>query len=640
MGISTISRCFLSALFFVLGLGYANAQADYTLDTSLEQNKGSNNSYAGNCDVTVDGITWNVTGNATMQPWRIGGKSLTDMDREVYTKTAYPSAVKSINLTVGNASSITVNSLKLLVSGDADFTDATEYAADFQANSTITFAPAEGEFPEYSFYKFVFNVTVSDKSNKYVQFSKVEIYNGESVGPEKNLVGLAVSGTPADLWQGDQFTHEGITVTATWDDQSTEDVTERCQYSGYDMDATGEQTVTVTYKELSATYDVNVLTIANTKETAYTASEAIALIKAGKGLKTPVYVKGIVSKIVTEYSSSYGNITFNVSADGTEEGDQFQFYRNIKAENTPWTDEDIKPGVGDEVIGCGVMKKYKETYEFDFNNYLVDHKINKVVATISVDEPRESINIGESDTYQVVYDGDAELSVASSNTDIAEVSLDAETNMVTVKGIAMGTASITISAPASDKYTEASYTYVLTIVDPDKSLAVWIAALQEDYANAADVAENYEVNGVTLTFSLGEGKNAPKYYTTGEGARLYNGNTMTVSVEEGYAIESIAITFSGETYTGAYEASVGTYTDGVVAEWNGFSYSVTFTATATSRMQKIEVVYVKDEAGTGIAETVAIGASGEDIIYNLNGQRLGKVQKGLNIVNGKKVIFK
>lgn len=640
MRISTITKSCLSALFLILGMGYANAQADYTLDTNLEQNKGKNSSYAGNCDVTVDGITWNVTGNATMQPWRIGGKSLTDMDREVYTKTAYPSAVKSIDLTVGNASSITVNSLKLLVSGDADFTDATEYAADFQANSTITFAPAEGEFPEYSFYKFVFNVTVSDKSNKYVQFSKVEIYNGESVGPEKNLVGLAVSGTPADLWQGDQFTHEGITVTATWDDQSTEDVTERCQYSGYDMDATGEQTVTVTYKEMSATYDVNVLTIANTKETAYTASEAIALIKAGKGLKTPVYVKGIVSKIVTEYSSSYGNITFNVSADGTEEGDQFQFYRNIKAENTPWTDEDIKPGVGDEVIGCGVMKKYKETYEFDFNNYLVDHKINKVVATISVDEPRESINIGESDTYQVVYDGDAELSVASSNTDIAEVSLDAETNMVTVKGIAMGTASITISAPASDKYTEASYTYVLTIVDPDKSLAVWIAALQEDYANAADVAENYEVNGVTLTFSLGEGKNAPKYYTTGEGARLYNGNTMTVSVEEGYAIESIAITFSGETYTGAYEASVGTYTDGVVAEWNGFSYSVTFTATATSRMQKIEVVYVKDEAGTGIAETVAIGASGEDIIYNLNGQRLGKVQKGLNIVNGKKVIFK
>ena len=640
MRISTITKSCLSALFLILGMGYANAQADYTLDTNLEQNKGKNSSYAGNCDVTVDGITWNVTGNATMNPWRIGGKSLTEVDREVYTKTAYPSAVKSIDLTVGNASSITVNSLKLLVSSNAEFTDATEYAAEFQANSTITFAPAEGEFPEYSFYKFVFNVTVSVTSNKYVQFSKVEIYNGESVGPEKNLVGLAVSGTPADLWQGDQFTHEGITVTATWDDQSTEDVTERCQYSGYDMDATGEQTVTVTYKELSATYDVNVLTIANTKETAYTASEAIALIKAGKGLKTPVYVKGIVSKIVTEYSSSYGNITFNVSADGTEEGDQFQFYRNIKAENTPWTDEDIKPGVGDEVIGCGVMKKYKETYEFDFNNYLVDHKINKVVATISVDEPRESINIGESDTYQVVYDGDAELSVASSNTDIAEVSLDAETNMVTVKGIAMGTATITISAPASDKYTEASYTYVLTIVDPDKSLAVWIAALQEDYANAADVAENYEVNGVTLTFSLGEGKNAPKYYTTGEGARLYNGNTMTVSVEEGYAIESIAITFSGETYTGAYEASVGTYTDGVVAEWNGFSYSVTFTATATSRMQKIEVVYVKDEAGTGIAETVAIGASGEDIIYNLNGQRLGKVQKGLNIVNGKKVIFK
>ena len=175
MRISTITKSCLSALFLILGMGYANAQADYTLDTNLEQNKGKNSSYAGNCDVTVDGITWNVTGNATMLPWRIGGKSLTDTDREVYTKTAYPSAVKSIDLTVGNASSITVNSLKLLVSGDADFTDATEYAADFQANSTITFAPAEGEFPEYSFYKFVFNVTVSVNSNKFFQFSKVEI---------------------------------------------------------------------------------------------------------------------------------------------------------------------------------------------------------------------------------------------------------------------------------------------------------------------------------------------------------------------------------------------------------------------------------------------------------------------------------
>ena len=563
------------------------------------------------------------------------------MDREVYTKTAYPSAVKSIDLSVGDAKSITVNSLKLIVADNPEFADATEYAADFQANSTITFAPAEGNFPEYSFYKFVFNVTVSDAKNKYVHFSKVEIYNGESVGPEKNLVGLAVSGTAADLWQGDQFTHEGITVTATWNDESTDDVTNQCQYSGYDMDAAGEQTVTVKYKEMTANYAVNVRTIANTKETAYTPSEAIALIKAGKGLKIPVYVKGIVSKIVQAYNSQYGNMSFNVSADGTEAGDQFQFYRNIKAEETPWTDEDIKPVVGDEVIGCGIMKQYKETYEFDFNNYLVEHKINKTVATLSVEEPRESINIGESDTYSVVYDGDAELSVASSNTDIAEVSLDAETNMVTVKGIAMGTASITISAPATAKYTEAMYTYVITVVDPNKSIATWVAAEQEDYANAAPAAEEYQVKDVILSFNAGSNtKYSPTYYTLGEGVRLYKGNTMTVSVEEGYAIESIAITFSGETYTGAYEASVGTYTDGVVAEWNGFSYSVTFTATATSRMQKIEVVYVKDEAGTGIAETVAIGASGEDIIYNLNGQRLGKVQKGLNIVNGKKVIFK
>lgn len=147
--------------------------ADYTLTPSA----GSNNSYTGNCDVTIAGITWNITGNAQMTPWRIGGRSITNVDRTVYSKTAYTSAASRIDLTVGAAANITVNSLKLVYSTNSDFSNSSEISKTFAANSTISF---EADFPANAYYKFVFNVTVSESSNKFVEFSKVEIYNASS----------------------------------------------------------------------------------------------------------------------------------------------------------------------------------------------------------------------------------------------------------------------------------------------------------------------------------------------------------------------------------------------------------------------------------------------------------------------------
>ena len=82
-----------------------------TVFYTLTPAEGSNNAYASNCDILIDGITWNVTGNATVTPWRIGGKSLTNVNRTVYSKTGMQSEIDKVELTVGSASSITVNSL-------------------------------------------------------------------------------------------------------------------------------------------------------------------------------------------------------------------------------------------------------------------------------------------------------------------------------------------------------------------------------------------------------------------------------------------------------------------------------------------------------------------------------------------------
>lgn len=139
---------------------------------TLTPTNGENSSYTGNCDVTVDGIVWNLAGNSQIIPWRLGGKSITTVDRTLYSKTAYPKALTSIKVTFGTAT-ITVNSCKLVYSTNADFTDSKECNIAFKASSTIE---VTADFPANAYYKLVLNVTNTTKSTKYVQLSRIEFF--------------------------------------------------------------------------------------------------------------------------------------------------------------------------------------------------------------------------------------------------------------------------------------------------------------------------------------------------------------------------------------------------------------------------------------------------------------------------------
>ena len=98
---------------------------------------GSNNSYAGNCDIEIDGITWNLNGNSQQIPWRLGGKSLTDIDRTLFSKTALNKKITKIEVEHGNANSITVNSFKVIVASDASFENViSTLTPTFEASKT------------------------------------------------------------------------------------------------------------------------------------------------------------------------------------------------------------------------------------------------------------------------------------------------------------------------------------------------------------------------------------------------------------------------------------------------------------------------------------------------------------------------
>lgn len=145
----------------------------YTLETNTA---GKNSDYGSNADMTISGITWNIEGNNTMTPWRLGGgkTAITNVDRALYSKTALSENITKLVITEGDAN-ITVNSFKLIVAKDASFnTIVATKDLKHAANSEQT-VESDGADWSNCYFKFVFNVTASG-GNKYATISKVEFW--------------------------------------------------------------------------------------------------------------------------------------------------------------------------------------------------------------------------------------------------------------------------------------------------------------------------------------------------------------------------------------------------------------------------------------------------------------------------------
>ena len=177
----------------------------YTLDGTVT---GGSNSYATESEILQNGMTWMVMGNTTMNPWRIGGKNLTEIDRPIYSTGTIADNITKVVLTHGTASNITVNSLTFIVSANDDFSSPTStLSGDFAANEAVTFSRPEGDDWSNKHYKIVYNITVSGNSNRYLQFISAEFYKEEG-GNNPNPTVATPTFTPASGTY-----HETQTVT-------------------------------------------------------------------------------------------------------------------------------------------------------------------------------------------------------------------------------------------------------------------------------------------------------------------------------------------------------------------------------------------------------------------------------------------
>ena len=429
----------------------------------------------------------------------------------------------------------------------------------------------------------IFACYASASQTSLALYKKVCSSGGDDPEPTKTLTSIEIT-TPATqttFWQGETFNHNGLVVTAHYSDAADEVVTPTVTGS---TATAGTATVNVSYKEQSTSYTITVKAIPNTKETAYTVADAYDIIDK---LTTAegVFISGTISQ-VDSYSDQYKSITYWISADGTTTK-QLQVYSGKGLESADF-DAVTNLSVGDQVIVCGDLKKYKETYEFDKNNYLVSHTpTTKDPAGLAYATTSYTANVGEAFTTPELTNPH-NLVVTYSTSDASKATVNENTGTVTI--IAAGTVTITASTMGDASHEPGSASYTITISNPAMAVATLPFTFNSGKADIENTAGMTQ-NGLGSDYSASTAPNSQlKFDGTGDWV------VIRFDSEPGMLSYDIkGNSYSGGTFTVQESADGETYTNVAVHTEITETQSEEHKLLSTSRYVKF--IYTKKENG-------------------------------------------
>ena len=253
--------------------------------------------------------------------------------------------------------------------------------------------------------------------------------------------------------------------------------------------------------------------------------------------------------------------------------------------------------------------------------------------------------------------GVSPITYDSSDTTVATIDEDGQVTLV-----GAGTTTISASFAGNETYKAQTVSYTLTVIDPIKGTKVtidWTSNYQDEITGSNGVPmTQYKQDGITVTGDTGSNtSNAPRWWQVsasqggGTQLRVYNGNTITVSVPENYYITGIEL-FSIQ-QNGKGELTEDTYADVGYFEvdnnyglWtpeapaaaltradNGKYSTVTFNIGSTVYITGTNVYY---DVVTGV-EALGADQDGEAEYFTLQGVKVANPDKGIYIVrrNGK-----
>ena len=188
----------------------------------------------------------------------------------------------------------------------------------------------------------------------------------------KTITNLSYTGTPATTtyYAGQSFDPTGLTVTATFNDNSSENVTSSVVWT---PDPLTQGTTSVTGTYMGQTITVNGLTVTatpGTENNPYTVAQAIAATPSS-GSTANVYIHGFVCAF---YGSNDDILDENahryyISDDGNTTT-KLLVYKGKGLNNVDFSNvNDLL--IGDEITVLGQLKMYSNAPEVDENNYIV-----------------------------------------------------------------------------------------------------------------------------------------------------------------------------------------------------------------------------------------------------------------------------
>ena len=450
----------------------------------------------------------------------------------------------------------------------------------------------------------------------------------EKAAPKPSLVSIALDGATTDFIVNSEFVFGG-TVTATYEDQTTKDVTAKATFSEPDMTTAGTQEVTVSYTEdevtKTATYSI---TVREPETVTFRKVSSTDELVAGKRY---VLVNEGTNVVMAACSAPSSNTSVYDKFDTTISNERLTLEENqaniltLGGEEGAWTfATSIEPGKYLAYTGSG--------------NYL------------------ESGNSAETASAQwtITFDEDGNALIKSNNIEGRYINYNSsQPRFATYKSTdtnPYGTQKmIQLYMEADEVDVTISQVGYATLYYSDRALKL----------PAGVTAKTYTVAGGKLVES--KTYEAGKVIPAGEAVVLkgaagdYKFMVTTTSDEPdaGSMLKGTdeAVETEGGNFYYALQAKKKDGTGGPGFYWMN-STGAAFTNGAHKAYMALDKkfadaqevggaksFYLFEEA-TGIRSAWTDGEAGREQHYNLSGQRVGNGYKGIVIVNGKKIVIK
>lgn len=361
-----------------------------------------------------------------------------------------------------------------------------------------------------------------------------------------------------------------------------------------------------------------VIDLTQAKETELSFDEAANFFKGLDNFKAACSLK------VKEEGGEWTNVAYNVAVEGNS-----WTFGTATADLAAYDGKKIQ-----------LAFAYTSTAElagtWEVKNLYVKAKTDKapVVIEAPVFTPQQgtymdkvSVSIAAAEGLKVYYTLDGSEPTTASTLYEAAFDLTETTTVMAIAVDAEGNAS-----PVA----KAMYTIKATPVAPENGALFnfnenkWNLPVSSKEAGDFPITEVKE-GDVTLTFTNGSTPTRLwNDFNNGLQIRMYKeGGSMTVTPAADQKV--VKVEFD------ATKLDV-TASEGKLAEkvWTGEAATVTFTANATSNINYIIVTLSKQ---SGI-EGVEAGEQTEKVIYTIDGRRVQKAEKGVYVINGKKVVVK